>query len=1254
MAGLPDQVAACRICRGPILPQLDLGLQPVCNRFLAGPQEPEYKHVFQTGVCQHCGIMQLLDPFPAAELQPKVEWITYTEPEGHLDDLADQLASRLPTTAFILGVSFKDDSTLERLQKKGFRTQRLELAVDLDIFNPGAGVETIQGQLTVARAKMLSKKYGRADALIVRHILEHAYDIPQFLQAIKELLTPGGYAVFEVPDCSKQLELLDYSALWEEHLVYFTPGTYQNCFVQHGFTIERLDIVPALMESSIVAVVRAAEIEGMVEKTVAPPDQTLSTEEIKNEVKRVQTFTNSFPLQKKILQSYFRQHRAAVFGAGHFSCLLINALALPVQYIIDDNPHKKGLYLPGSHLPIYGSEVLVDGSKKYTSPEAPPKICVLAINPSREQDLVQRFKTTTFRSFCPVSPYTLFTEVTALKEHSPEVYYGVGNVLALDRETINQVKRQSFLNARQRSRLCTHQTTMDPLQEMMIVHPQGTYVRPHKHQGKPESLHVLEGEALVIIFDEQGNITQTIPVGDYASGKKFYYKLDGPLYHTLYITSEVFIFHETTTGPFRRFDTIFAPWSPEETDSIGVKKFMNNLKKDFLIRQPLPQPHALVLGGTKGIGRSIAKTLAERGYRVSVLGRSKPSRALEQIDDWQADLTYPGAGINVINQLIAKNGPITHLICSQRYRGEDDWDKEMTVDVTATAKIIEHLKDQFNRTSLPAIVVISSIAGTTIAYEQNAQYHVAKAALNQLVKYYAATLGPQGIRVNSISPGTTVKEESQEFYSQNKELRELYDTITPLQRMGTAEDVARVVAFLCSDEAAYITGQNIIVEGGASLQGPESIARRLLPPKKAKASVAGSDNLAAIPNNQAFPYCRLCRREAKHFIMRLACTPIGDAYLYEKKELPRYPLDLYLCGECGLLQIPHLIDPGLIYRDYIYHTADSLGLVEHFRKYVASILARINLPVNSFVVEVGSNDGSALACFKKAGMRVLGIDPAREIAEKATANDLTTLPEFFSSSLARRLAAEQGKASLIMANNVLANIDDLTDVIAGIKVLLAPEGVLVFETGYALDLIQKRIFDNIYHEHLSYFSVKPLQQFFRRQGLQLIHVERAITKGGSIRCTVQSATGTRHEDSSVAELMALENVAGIHAVNTLQQFALSIEELKKQLTALLKNFKAQGKRIAGYGAAVGCTTVLYALGLEEFIEFLLDDNTNRQNRYAPGLPIPVRSPGDIYHADYTLILAWQYAEPIMKKHPQYLEQGGKFIQFLPTLTVIGK
>lgn len=404
--------------------------------------------------------------------------------------------------------------------------------------------------------------------------------------------------------------------------------------------------------------------------------------------------------------------------------------------------------------------------------------------------------------------------------------------------------------------------------------------------------------------------------------------------------------------------------------------------------------------------------------------------------------------------------------------------------------------------------------------------------------------------------------------------------------------------------------------------------------------------------------CRLCNGNELELVLKLAPTPIGDAYVPRegtKKIQECYPLEIYLCKSCGLSQLLDVIDPEAVYSNYIYHTSDSSGLVKHFEDYVDSILHRINPPKNSLAIDIGSNDGSLLRFFKKSGMRVLGIDPAKEIARKATESGIETLPTFFTLELARKIRNERGSAHIITTNNTFANVDDLTNMMEGVKELLSQDGIFVFETGYFLDLIQKTIFDNIYHEHLSYFSVKPLENFFISNGMELIDVERVPTKGGSIRCIIQLKGSSRKASSSVNQLIKLETELGIHDVETIKKFGNKLEAMKNKLMEILRDLKSKGKTVVGYGASVEVTTMLYYFNLDSnLLEFIVDDNPMRQNLYSPGLHIPVLSSQAIYERkpDYVLLLAWQYSEPIMKKNQKYLEQGGHFILLLPSLQVV--
>lgn len=245
--------------------------------------------------------------------------------------------------------------------------------------------------------------------------------------------------------------------------------------------------------------------------------------------------------------------------------------------------------------------------------------------------------------------------------------------------------------------------------------------------------------------------------------------------------------------------------------------------------------HTLVLGGTRGIGRAFVRVLVDEGQVVSVIGRRPASEKDEQlpgVHHWAVDLVDQSRLFDMLAEIIAKNGKLSSLVFFQRFRGDgDDWVGELETSLTATKNVIDYMVDNFDEAHDQSIVLVSSSAGYFIAGEQPLSYHVGKAGINQMVRYYAVTLGAKGIRINAVSSGTTLKEESKHFYLENEELHNLYKSIIPLGRMGTAEELANVIAFLCSGKASFITGQNIFVDGGVSLQWHESLARQLTPLK---------------------------------------------------------------------------------------------------------------------------------------------------------------------------------------------------------------------------------------------------------------------------------------------------------------------------------------------------------------------------------------------------------------------------------------
>ena len=284
----------------------------------------------------------------------------------------------------------------------------------------------------------------------------------------------------------------------------------------------------------------------------------------------------------------------------------------------------------------------------------------------------------------------------------------------------------------------------------------------------------------------------------------------------------------------------------------------------------------------------------------------------------------------------------------------------------------------------------------------------------------------------------------------------------------------------------------------------------------------------------------------------------------------------------------------------------------------------------------------------------MGIDPSRYIANKANESGVPALNDFFSADLARAIKAEHGSADIVTANRVFANIDDLADVLNGIKELLAPDGTFVFETGYMVDIVRDMLFDTIYHEHLGYDLVQALPGLFQRFDLELIGIERVMVKGGSLRGFVQHRGGSRQVSPTVSEFIADETAKGYNTAEPFQSLASALDTRRTELVELLKILQVEGKTIAGYGASVGSTTQIHHLGLGELLKFLVDDDTRNQNLYSPSFHIPVMPSQAIYDqkADYVVILAWRYADPILKKHQAFLERGGHFIIPFPEVQIV--
>jgi len=405
--------------------------------------------------------------------------------------------------------------------------------------------------------------------------------------------------------------------------------------------------------------------------------------------------------------------------------------------------------------------------------------------------------------------------------------------------------------------------------------------------------------------------------------------------------------------------------------------------------------------------------------------------------------------------------------------------------------------------------------------------------------------------------------------------------------------------------------------------------------------------------------CRLCNSKKLEDVIELSPTPPGNNFL-SKKQLNEpenyYPLVVRFCQNCAHVQLADVVNPEILFQDdYKYVSGTSSAFVEHFRQYAEDVLAQFRIPAGTLVADIGSNDGTCLRFFKESGFNVLGVDPATEIAAKAAAEGIPTVADFFSESLGKELLAEYGPAHLITSHNTCAHIDDLVNLTRGVRHWLADDGLFIFEVGYLLDVYSNTWFDTMYHEHLDYHSVKPLVPFFESIDMELFSVKRVSPQGGSIRLHVQKKGGPHSADPSVKELIRLEEDIGLDKAETFRAFSDKVNTVKIALSEILRSLKAQGMCIAGYGAPTKSTTLLTHFGLgDDMLDFIVDDNPLKQGKFTPGFHIPIMGTDELYKRkpEYLVVLAWNFAEPIMEKHQKYKNIGGQFILPMPIAHIV--
>lgn len=404
--------------------------------------------------------------------------------------------------------------------------------------------------------------------------------------------------------------------------------------------------------------------------------------------------------------------------------------------------------------------------------------------------------------------------------------------------------------------------------------------------------------------------------------------------------------------------------------------------------------------------------------------------------------------------------------------------------------------------------------------------------------------------------------------------------------------------------------------------------------------------------------CRFCKSKKLKEIINLGSQPSANAFL-KKSDLNKkehyFPLKVNYCQNCGQLQLSHIVSPDYLFRNYVYFSSTSPVFVAHFKEYAKSVYKKFKLNKNSFVLDVGSNDGILLKPFKKLGTKILGVDPATRIAKIATKDGIETLADYFDQKLAEKIAKKYGHADIITANNVFAHVPEIDEFVLAVKKLLKRDGVFIIEAPYLVDFLEKNLFDTIYHEHVSYLSVKPLTVLFKRFNMEVFDVEKVGSHGGSTRVFVKNSDSNLKVSTSVKEFIDNEEKLGLRKVQTFIQFRKKIEKNKVQLNKILKKLKKENKKIVGYGApAKGNTLLNYFKIGPEILNYIVDDSKYKQGLFTPGTHIPVVSPAKLTSDknDYFLILAWNFADPIIEKYSWFKINGGKFIVPVPIPKIV--